>query len=38
MELMNQFVTVETNKTAAVVVKLSENLLGGDTLFGLIFL
>jgi hypothetical protein len=24
----NQFVTVKTNKTAAIVVKLSENLLG----------
>jgi hypothetical protein len=27
MELMNQFVTVYTNKTAAIVVKLSDNIL-----------
>jgi hypothetical protein len=27
MELTNQFVTAETNKTAAIVVKLLENLL-----------
>jgi hypothetical protein len=26
MELTNQFVTAETNKTATVLVKLSENL------------
>jgi hypothetical protein len=29
MELMNQFDTVETNKTATIVVKLSEKLLDG---------
>jgi hypothetical protein len=28
MELTNQFVTAETNKTVVTVVKLSENLLG----------
>jgi hypothetical protein len=28
MELMNQFVTAETTKTAAIVIKLSEYLLG----------
>jgi hypothetical protein len=28
MELANQFVTAETNKTAAIVVKLTESLLG----------
>jgi hypothetical protein len=28
MELANQFVSAETNKTAAIVVKLTENLLG----------
>jgi hypothetical protein len=28
MELANQFVSAETNKTTAVVVKLTENLLG----------
>jgi hypothetical protein len=28
MELANQFVSAETNKTTAIVVKLTENLLG----------
>jgi hypothetical protein len=28
MELMNQFTTAETNKTAEIVVKLSDHLLG----------
>jgi hypothetical protein len=28
MELTNQFVTAETNKSAEIVVKLLENLLG----------
>jgi hypothetical protein len=28
MKLTNQFVSTETNKTAATVVKLSEHLLG----------
>jgi hypothetical protein len=28
MELANQFIGAETNKTAAIVVKLAENLLG----------
>jgi hypothetical protein len=28
MELANQFVSAETNKTEAIVVKLTENLLG----------
>jgi hypothetical protein len=28
MELANQFVSAETNKTAAIVVKLRQNLLG----------
>jgi hypothetical protein len=28
MELANQFLSAETNKMAAIVVKLTENLLG----------
>jgi hypothetical protein len=28
MELANQFVSAETNKTTAILVKLRENLLG----------
>jgi hypothetical protein len=28
MELANQFVSAETNETAAIIVKLTENLLG----------
>jgi hypothetical protein len=28
MELTNQFVTTETNKTAEIIVKILENLLG----------
>jgi hypothetical protein len=31
MELMNQFVTADTNKTAAIVVKLSENIFGSGS-------
>jgi hypothetical protein len=40
MELTNQYVTAETNKTAAIVVTLVENLLGrADTQCGwIIFL
>jgi hypothetical protein len=38
MELANQFVSAETNKTAAIVVKLTENLLGrGHTVWMDIF-
>jgi hypothetical protein len=31
MELMNQFVTADINKTAAIVVKLSENIFGSGS-------
>jgi hypothetical protein len=31
VELMNQFVTADTNKTAAIVVKLSENVFGSGS-------
>jgi hypothetical protein len=34
LELTNQFVTTEANKTAAIVLRLLENLLGrGDTVW-----
>jgi hypothetical protein len=35
---MNQFVTAETNETSAIVVKMSENLLGrGHCVDGTVF-
>jgi hypothetical protein len=34
MELANQFVSVETNKTVATVVKLTENLDHGHSVDG----